>query len=171
MYGLTQAKNKIKSLKIKIDELLNLENRVIVGVQESSWPSEAFIGGNISQVDGCCDPPRQNDAAVQTESSVQNLAYDAVSGLSLAQISSFHCTHTISSAQAQDCKYCDQEFATWSEFIEYMKQFSFMCNGCLDYFPEKPWFLSKEIIMIDVGSGDQLYLNTPHITLPPRHSF
>ena len=41
----------------------------------------------------------------------------------------------------------------------------------LDYFPDKPWFLTKEVVMIDVGKGDNIYLNVPHMTLPPRPNF
>ena len=67
---------------------------------------------------------------------------------------------------AQQCSYCDREFASWNDFLEHVKTFRYMCNNCSDYFPEKPWFRTSDLVMIDVGSGDQLYLNVPHMTLP-----
>ena len=54
----------------------------------------------------------------------------------------------------------------WNEFLEYMKVCNFMCNNCLDYFPEKPWFSSSYLVMVDVGCGDLLYINVPHMTFP-----
>ena len=50
----------------------------------------------------------------------------------------------------EQCGYCDKEFANWNEFLEYMKVYNLMCNNCLDYFPEKPWFSSSHLVMVDV---------------------
>ena len=73
---------------------------------------------------------------------------------------------TNSEVQDCSCNYCDKEFTNWDEFLKHMKYFKYMCNNCLDYFPEKPWFRTQELVMIDVGKGDHLYLNIPHMTLP-----
>ena len=66
----------------------------------------------------------------------------------------------------EHCGYCDKEFANWNGFLEYMKVCNSMCNNCLDYFPEKPWFSSSYLVMVDVGCGDLLYINVPHMTFP-----
>ena len=49
---------------------------------------------------------------------------------------------------AQQCSYCDREFASWNDFLEHVKTFRYMCNNCLDYFPEKPWFRTPDLVMI-----------------------
>ena len=171
-----RLENEIQSLELKIKGLLSLENRLVAIEQKSSFsldhtatpsspPSSTFVD-NILQVDGCnVSPKLHHNVSVQT---IEERSESEVSWSHAIQPMTFSSS---SQSEVQECKYCDEEFSTWKDFVEFMKRFSYMCNNCLDYFPDKPWFLTKEVVMIDVGKGDNIYLNVPHMTLPPRPNF
>ena len=42
--------------------------------------------------------------------------------------------------------------------LKHVKQFRYICNNCVSYFPEKPWYLASELVSIDVGKGDLISL-------------
>ena len=122
----------------------------------------------------------QIDAAVQTINDVQDSSCETDTQLSISDVTSSqmdpflysHGAHTVNpnflstSADTQQCSYCVKGFTNWNDFLEHMKLYNYMCNNCLDYVPEKPWFSTSKLVMLDVGSGDLLYLNVPHMTLP-----
>ena len=136
--------------------------------QEVTYPCE----GSDSSTDHC-----QTDAAVQAVITVQDSACETDSELYASQVQPFQyplynnrniqpTSFPSAQSDAPHCSYCEKEFANWKDFLEHVKNFSYMCNNCLDYFPDKPWFLTSELVMIDVGKGDRLYPNVPHMTLP-----
>ena len=156
------------SLSSETGQLVNddLNSNFVVSHQQITETSE-----RTSHVSDNC----LVDATIQAEIVVQDVACQTEQ-----ELQSNHSLNSIAVNTAQpsppyfkfapvdanQCTYCDKEFGNWNDFLEYVKRFSFMCNGCLDYFPEKPWFSTLELVMIDVGSGDQLYPNVPHMTLP-----
>ena len=62
-------------------------------------------------------------------------------------------------ADGQLCRFCDEEFSCWDDFAKHVKEFSFICNNCLDYFPYQPWFLISKLSRVDAGIDDYFYLN------------
>ena len=38
------------------------------------------------------------------------------------------------------CAFCDKEFPSLNEFRTHMKHNGYICNNCLDYFSDMPWF-------------------------------
>ena len=63
-----------------------------------------------------------------------------------------------SSSGTNLCIFCDKEFENWNEFLTHMNNSNFLCNNCLDYFTEKPWFSASDLVMVDSTAGVNLHL-------------
>ena len=50
------------------------------------------------------------------------------------------------------CNFCDEDFDNVDEYAVHMKKHGFMCNNCLDYFSEKPWFSHANLAFIRTGA-------------------
>merc|ERR1712142_1033752 len=60
---------------------------------------------------------------------------------------------TTTSSEDQ-CDYCNEILYNWDEFLQRLKRYPFMCNGCLDFFDAKPWFTLSELSVIEeLGNG------------------
>ena len=63
-----------------------------------------------------------------------------------------------SSSDTNICLFCNEEFGNWNEFLLHMNKSNYLCNNCLDYFSEKPWFSASNLVMVDSAVGQYLHL-------------
>ena len=50
------------------------------------------------------------------------------------------------------CKFCDEDFNNPKDYSAHMKLHGFMCNNCLDYFSDKPWFSHDDLTFVKYGA-------------------
>ena len=62
--------------------------------------------------------------------------YDGILDLSITGKDGFN----IITSNLKYCEFCDEDFMNLVDFSVHMKLYNFMCNNCLDYYAEKPWF-------------------------------
>ena len=55
------------------------------------------------------------------------------------------------------CRFCNEKFSCWNNFLNHMKRSNFMCNNCIDYFIEMPWFAGHDLVFIDSDAGVLLH--------------
>ena len=51
------------------------------------------------------------------------------------------------------CGFCQKEFESLADFRESFHKCGFICNNCLDYFSDMPWFHEAEVEFLYVRPG------------------
>ena len=50
------------------------------------------------------------------------------------------------------CEFCDEDFMNKKDFSDHMQLYNFLCNNCVDYYDEKPWFSLDEFTFTKTGA-------------------
>ena len=55
-----------------------------------------------------------------------------------------HSAASIGTTAGKYCKFCDKEFSKLEDFQSHMMLSGYICNNCLDFFSDMPWFTDAE---------------------------
>ena len=166
---------EIAAIKLKIDELSKKIAVVLTAIENvndsaprvscrgsvdlSTLPiaqSSSLIacdhGDAIPQLDGNVMLENSTSSEVQPKSYQKKTLNDSLKDVSYdhaVDIGTFNEDFTAGKL----CKFCETEFKTLSDFLSHMRRFGFVCNNCLDYYSDSPWYPEAEAQISFVLTG------------------
>ena len=111
--------------------------------------SNSIVGDLLDNSDSDHAPAQIAISAVLESSSTQTPERKELSAVNVVSVD---IPPEQSNDQTQLTLY-EKSLSSWNNFLSHMKRSNFMCNNCIDYFVEMPWFAGNDLVFIDSDSG------------------